>query len=72
MRRSYPTVNLSMLAADGTVLTATSEEELARAWAAHVYGPTWSDLTLGRKSVEVAAALREIREALHAHELSLV
>lgn len=58
-------VELSMRAGDGTVLSATNDLDLARAWAEHVYGPDWSRLSTGRRCSEVAAALAEIKAAVH-------
>ena len=56
-------LKLQMTTEDGTVLTADTDEELARQWAAHDWGDAWAEMSLGRRAVEMAAALRDIRRA---------
>ena len=56
-------LQLMMKMDDGTVLSAATDLELARKWAAHIWGEAWARVSHGRQSVEVAAALREIVRA---------
>lgn len=56
--------DLSITAADGTVLTDRTDVGLARQWAAHEYGPAeWDAMTWIEQNREVGAALAGLRTA---------
>lgn len=58
------TGDLELELPDGTVLRASTDLTLARAWAQHLHGPTvWAAMTLGQQSATIAEALAELRRA---------
>jgi hypothetical protein len=63
MAKNVLTVEMSLTAADGTVLRSTSETGLARMWAAHVWGEAWMKVSPTRRRIEIDAALDEIHFA---------
>jgi len=55
---------LSIDLGDGVTLTAGTDVELARKWAAYLHGRnTWQSMSLGAQSLETANALQALREA---------
>lgn len=52
---------LFIVTEDGTTLTGSSDVEVARKWAEHVYGPEWATTPFGEQSEAVAIALQKIR-----------
>lgn len=52
------------LDSEGTVLTATTDLQLAWKWAEHVIGERWAQLSCGQCCVHVADALSALRAAV--------
>ena len=55
---------LSIDLGDGVTLTASTDVELARKWAAYLHGAAaWQAMSLGRQSIETSNALHALRTA---------